>query len=183
MVSKESIYQLFINKQFKKLYDKIKNNPKILNLNINDNKTILHYLIQTNNIDILNQILELDDKNILTPKNNKPLPSIALKYSLYDLFFDLVDKYIKIESTHDLFNKKIGDRYLLVYVINKNDYSLFDKFFNKYHKMIDWSLDYYFHLIIDYFHHHIDDLIQKLKIIVDQTDKQKLEKLLDTHIY
>ena len=177
MVLKESIYQLFINKQFKKLYDKIKNNPKILNLDINDNKTILHYLIQTNNTDTLNKILELDDKHILTPKNNKQLPIIALKYSLYDLFFDLVDKYIKIDSTYDLFNKKIGDKYLLVYVINKNDYLLFDKFFNKYHKMINWSLDYYIHLIIDYFHHHIDDLIKKFKIIVNQMDKQKLEKL------
>ena len=71
-------------------------------------KNILHYLIQTNNIDTLNQILELDDKNILTSKDNKPLPNIALKYSLYDLFFDLVDKYIKTDSSGDLFNKMFG---------------------------------------------------------------------------
>lgn len=177
MVSKKSIYQLFVDKQFKKLYDKIKNDPKILNLDINDNKTILHYLIQTNNIETLNKILELDDKNILTSKDNKPLPNIALKYSLYDLFFDLVDKYIKTDSSGDLFNKMFGKRYILEYVIQKNDYSLFDKFFNKYHTMIDWTLIYYIYLIIDTFHYHIDDLLEKFKIIVDQTDKKKLEKL------
>lgn len=177
MVSKESIYQLFINKQFKKLYDKIKNNPKILNLDINDNKTILHYLIQTNNIETLNQILDLDKKNILTSNDKKPLPSIALKYSLYDLFFDLVDKYIKTDSSGELFNKMIGKKYLLVYVIQKNDYSLFDKFFSKYHTMIDFTLYYYIHLIIDSFHEHIEDLLKKFKVIVDQTDKKNLEKL------
>ena len=177
MVSKKSIYQLFVDKQFKKLYDKIKNDPKILNLDINDNKTILHYLIQTNNIDTLNKILELDDKNILTSKDNKPLPNIALKYSLYDLFFDLVDKYIKTDSSGDLFNKMFGEKYILEYVIQKNDYSLFDKFFNKYHTMIDWTLIYYIYIIIDRFHYHIDDLLEKFKIIVNQTDKKKLEKL------
>ena len=46
----DDIYKLFVDSKFKTLYAKIKETPELINNIINDNKTIIHYSIQTNNL-------------------------------------------------------------------------------------------------------------------------------------
>ena len=52
---------LFIKRKFKTLYGKIEENPKLLHNVLNDNKTIIHYSIQTNNFKLLKKLINLDN--------------------------------------------------------------------------------------------------------------------------
>jgi hypothetical protein len=147
------IYNYFLESKYKKLYKKFKNNPKLLETNIYDNKNIIYFIILSNNINFLDKLILLDNKIILTiDKNNNIYPYYAIWNSLYDVFFYLIDKIIELNDNKILqmiFNNEI----ILDTILEKNDIELFEKYINKYNKYIIWyndSLSYLYKLIINY---------------------------------
>lgn len=164
----EKIYNLFSNNKFKTLYNTLKKEPKLLNNIINDNKTVIHYAVQTNNIKLVKKLLDLDSNLLLIKdSSNYYLPHYSLTIGLKDIFFYLTDKLIdkepKFINSKDITNKTITE-----YILLKNDFDFFDKYFNKYYKSIDWNNDSsaYLYLLVNTFPNKlnkINSMITKIK--------------------
>ena len=102
-IETDDIYKLFVDNKFKTLYGKLKSTPELLTNIINDNKTIVHYSIQTNNLKLLKKMIKLDD-TILTKKlsDDTYIPNIALDSGFEKTFFYLIDEFInKISPNTD----------------------------------------------------------------------------------
>ena len=95
LLAKE-IFGLFSKRKFKSVCDKIKSNPELINIIINDEKTLLQYAVQTNNKKLVKKLFDIDGKSILqTNLNNLMLPHFALENGLTDMFFYLIDRIIE----------------------------------------------------------------------------------------
>ena len=110
----EKIYNLFSNNKFKTLYNTLKKEPKLLNNIINDNKTVIHYAVQTNNKKLVKKLLDLDSNLLLIKdSSNYYLPHYSLTVGLKDIFFYLTDKVIdkepKFINSKDITNKTITE--------------------------------------------------------------------------
>ena len=175
----EKIYNLFSNNKFKTLYNTLKKEPKLLNEIINDNKTVIHYAVQTNNKKLVKKLLELDNSLLLIKdSSNYYLPHYSLTVGLKDIFFYLTDKIVdkdnKFINSNDITNKTITE-----YVLLKNDYNFFDKYFNKYYKSIDWNNDSsaYLFILVNNFPNKLNEInnmigkIKKLNVNVDNLFK------------
>ncbi len=164
MSDENNIYKLLSNRKYKTLYKIIESNPKLITKPLKNNKSLINYVIQINNRKLLDKLLKLmqyDDK--------LSLPPIALKEDLYDLFFYLLEKI-------DVKNVKTEDINLTNLVINKKDFELFNKYFEKYNKLIDWSNVSLLNLIINN-PKNIDQIIEMMKIII-KINKNNLEQIL-----
>lgn len=145
----KDIYNLYINREYKDIYNIIKDNPKLLETIIFDNKTIIHYIIQINNIKLLNKFIKLDINcinkiNINLDKNDVPYfnmyPHYALELSLFNIFFYLMDKLIKINDLK-IFSLSFDNYNITLNIINKNNIDLLNKYINKYNNYILWYND------------------------------------------
>jgi hypothetical protein len=161
------IYELFSNHKYKTLYELIKEpkNLKDITKPINDNKNIIQYTIITNNKKLLKKFINLD-KNILLDKLN---PLYALEVGLYDMFFYICDETIKLNYL--VFESSNKSETLTHFVIQKNDFNLFLKYFEKYHTYIDWSYlfdnkSYLFYLIKIHY-----DKLNEINILIEKIIK------------
>ena len=182
------IYNLFSNRKYKTLYKLVKDNPKIIFEPLKNNKNLISYVIQSNNIRLLKKLLILNKDLLFYQDNNKLyLPYIALKADLYDLFFFLLDETIKADTkkAEDIFNVSflLENSQLFIrltdYVILKKDINLLIKYFDKYEKIIKWNKDnipILSNLINDYF--NLDEVIKIIKILIKDIKKEDIEDIL-----
>ena len=161
------VYKLFINNKFKTLYEHIEAKPLLLNNIINDNKTIIHYSIQTNNFKLLKKLISLDSNVILKKtSSNEYLQDIALDSGFDNIFFYLVDQYIQTSKDNLLFDS------LTINVIIKKNWDLLKKFIDKYNKYINWlnilNSYSYLYMIVNIYYTKLPEIIQIFKPIIQQ---------------
>lgn len=106
--SAKQVYDLFINKKFKSLVHLIKTDLSLLYKHIHDNKTIVQFIVQTNNIKLFKKLLDIDQNIILQINyDNHLLPHYAINAGFIDLFFYLVDLLVGTKYVNHLFQTKI----------------------------------------------------------------------------
>ena len=164
-IKNTDIYELFLNHKYKSLYNIIKEKPNLLEQILNDDFTIVQYSVQTNNKKLFKKLIDLDQKQLFQKTNNNLyLPHIALYAGINDLFFDLIDKFIKSSNENLLFVNKS----LIFDVVNRGNFNILKLFIDKYCKYINWS-DLYNGLSIIYimfntYTNNIIDIINLLEI-------------------
>jgi hypothetical protein len=164
-IKNTNIYELFLNHKYKSLYNIIKDKPSLLEQILNDDFTIVQYSVQTNNKKLFKKLIELDNKQLLQKTNNNLyLPHIALYAGINDLFFDLINKFIKNSNENLLFNNNS----IIFNVINRGNFNILKLFIDKYSKYINWS-DLYnglsiIYLMFNTYTNNIIDIINLLEI-------------------
>lgn len=175
----KNIYDLFLNHKYKTLFDSIKNKPDLLNVIINDNKTIIEYAIQSNNLKLLKKLINLNPEVLFNKNiNNLNLVHIAIEYGLNNIIFYLIDKFIELKKDDFIF--KLSDYHILRGI---KDFNLLESYIKKYFDYINWfelKESSYIFYILNNFPNKIDYVINLTKQIIkkykDPTDLFKLPK-------
>jgi hypothetical protein len=182
------LYNLFSNRKYKTLYERCTSNPKLLNEIINDDKTIVQYAIQINNKKLVKKLIKLD-KQLLVSKSRDGyyLPYYALINGLNDMFFYLIDTTIKADEKI-LFNVGVGEKTITHSVIEKKNFPLFNSYFEKYFKHINWlsiiDNTSYLYLIINAFNDNFDKIMPIIEQIVKQVkESNNSDKIADLFKY
>lgn len=183
------MYNLFINHKFKTLYQMIKSNIELLKMPINDGKTLMYYAILTNNNKLLKKLMKIDLKQLFETFNHNLfnddislcLPYLALINGFYPMFFYLIDELI-LNNLHDnLFgiNFKNNSYPTLTHaVILKSNYSIFNKYIQKYDKYINWT---YIYDDISYLFYMTYNYKEKLNEIIKMIDNIKTKSNLSEY--
>jgi hypothetical protein len=143
-----NIYDLFSRNQYKTLLNLVREKSDLLDLEINDGKTLIHYATITNNKKLINKLIEINPKQLLySTRENIYLPHIALKIGHFNLFFYLIDKFVESSNHNLLFNSETTVRDFNIMtlthsVIFKKDNDLLNRYLESYLEYIDWSKMY-----------------------------------------
>lgn len=174
----KTIYKLFNDNKFKKIYKIYKKNPKLLEENIIYNQNIFHLIIKINNKKLLYKLLKLNDNIIIKlDAYNNYLPNYALDSDLYDIFFYLIDYIYKKLNNNDLFNtmNNYSNFTLTHQVIFSNNEDLLFHYLDLYYKNINWLLLYnnasYIYFIVYYYYNHLD----KIFILINKLQKINID--------
>jgi len=173
----EKVYNLFKNHKYKTMIEIIKKDPDILNHQINDNKTLIHYAVLTDNKKLIKNIFNIDINQLhhVTQKGIS-LPQLALDMEYYETFFYLLDKFIETKNEKKIFDNIASN------VILKKNFNIYEQFFNKYHSYIDWFSIVdgvsYLYLLINLFYEKSSEIINMTKIIIGDNSKNENYKNL-----
>lgn len=166
----KKIYNLFSAHKFKTMINIIKTKPTLLNQEINDNKTLIHYATLTNNIKLLKKLIKLEKTQLLYKStNNQCLPQIALDAGHNNLFFYLIDKYIEESKQDILFGtiKETEKKTITHDVLLKKNFELFTEYYDKYKKYIYWDNIFngfsYLYVLVNLHYDKLDKIIEMIK--------------------
>lgn len=166
----KNIYKLFTSHKYKSLYNIIKKDPSLIKHPINDEKTILHYAVITNNIKLINKLVSINKEQLLYKSpSNAYIPQIALEAGHDNLFFELIDIFIESSNETLLFGSpnNFDQKTITNDVLLKKDFDLFMKFYGKYKKYIRLDTIYNgmsnLYVIINLFYDRLKDIITIVK--------------------
>jgi len=196
-----NLYNLFIKRKYKRLYNKLKLDIKLLNEEVINGETIIIQFVKINNIKWIKKILKLDYNQLIkSTKIGYFLPHYALFNNFYDLFFLLTDLVIEkfnkpcikknstiiiCNESEIIFNKVSENKTTMTLLFTSivNDINLIKKFYLKYYKYIDYSFinnnnNYLTYLIYDYYD-NLSIINEILEIIKKETLSNKIFEVLN----
>jgi hypothetical protein len=170
-----NIYKLFINGKIKKIKNIIKDNPKILNEQINDGKCLIHYCVLTYKQKLLDYIIKINSEQLLQKTNdNEDILRLSMLIGINEFTIYLIDKIQKYYPEKII--EMINNVSILSNILEMDNIDIVMNFLDKYFNNINWLNKDFNYINLLLFHHYKN--FDRIFPIIEKIAKKDKEQIL-----